>query len=140
MSSLLLAATIAVEFLGPCSSRPLLKTSVQEATSTSVGEMTITTLEQFKVPYAGTHKGLHSAFGTPTGMEALEILSPTSMRSYGWCYEIDGMVPEMYPDEVALAGIKKVTWFYAYALYKEGQWVSQCEPAHKIRPEFLCKN
>jgi hypothetical protein len=140
MNTLILAATLSLQFLGPCSSKPLLETKARFNTGDQVGKLTIDTLENFEVPYQGTEQGLNAAFGTPTGLDAMEVISDSEMRSYGWCFNVDGKVTETYPSETYLAeGTKNVTWFFAYAHYKNGEWISQCEPAHKIKPAFICQ-
>ena len=129
---------ITIDFIGPCSVKPLLETTLSRDFS-NVGQATISTLETFEIQFQGTEAGLNSAFGTPIGMEAMEILSDTEMRSYGWCFEVDGQVPNSFPNAIALSRVQQeVRWFYAYAHYLNGEWVSQCEPAYKLRSEFLC--
>jgi hypothetical protein len=138
MVSFLLFASLSVEFIGPCSEKPLLQTTAQAVQSTSVGQMTIQTLEKFKIDFKGSESGLNSAFGSPTGVDAMEVISDHEMRSYGWCFEVDGKVPESYPDSISLKDVKEVRWFFGYARYLNGNWVSQCEPAYELKPEFLC--
>jgi len=140
MMSLMLAAQISMEFIGPCSARPLLQATLSNSSAQNVGLATIDTLDRFEADYQGTEAGLNSAFGTPTGMEAMEIISDTEIRSYGWCFEVDGQVPEMFAHHIPLATVKhQVRWFYGYAHYMNGQWVSQCEVAHRLKPDFLCR-
>ena len=88
----------------------------------------------------GTHEGLNSVFNTPVGMEALEVLSDTEMRAYGWCYSVNGVSPEVFPHQVPLnPEIKEITWTFGFAHYYRGEWITQCTPAYTIRPAFLCK-
>lgn len=135
-----LLLTLAIEFIGPCDVKPLLMSSVRPSETSNVGSVTIDILEKFEIPFQGTSAGLNSAFGTPIGMDALEVISDQEMRSYGWCYSVDGNSPEVMPDQFKVnASMKKITWFYAFARYSKGEWVSQCEPAFKIKPEFLCR-
>lgn len=141
MISLLLASSLSIEFIGPCSVGPLLKTNVEQGPARTVGAATIATLEKFEIDYQGTEAGLNSAFGTPVGMDAMEVISDTEMRSYGWCYQVDGSIPEAFPNGIPLASVQhEIRWFYAYAHYLNGEWVSQCEPAYKLRPAILCGN
>jgi hypothetical protein len=136
MSGLALLAAASIEFLGPCSVQPLLRARILGEPA-NLGVATIETLERFGVDYEGTEQGLNSAFGTPTGMAAMEVVSDREMRSYGWCYEVDGKVPEVYANEVPMRGVREVRWYFAYAHYFDGQWVAQCVPAHRLRPRFL---
>lgn len=107
----------------------------------NVGELTIETLRKFNIPFKGTEQGLASAFETPTGDESIEIISDAEMRAYGWCYSVDGVSPELYPHEVPVSSAtKSIVWHFGYARYLRGQWVTQCTPAWKVRPAFLCKD
>lgn len=99
------------------------------------------TLNQFQISYQGNEAGLNSAFGSPIGLEALEVISEREMRSYGWCFAIDGIIPEVYPDQLLLSNVKsEIKWFFGFAHFLDGQWISQCEPAYEIKPAFLCKD
>ena len=134
-----IAASLTVEFIGPCSERPLLSTTLEALESSNLGQVTIETLEKFNIQYQGSEAGLNSAFGSPIGIDAVEVISNNEMRSYGWCFEVDGQVPEHYPDIISVSDVKKVKWFFGYAHYLNGQWISQCEPAYKLKPDFLCR-
>jgi len=112
-----IAASLTVEFIGPCSERPLLSTTLEAHESSNLGQVTIETLEKFKIQYLGSEAGLNSAFGSPTGMDAVEVISNNEMRSYGWCFEVDGQVPEYYPDTISVSNQKKVTWFFGYDFF-----------------------
>lgn len=105
----------------------------------NVGALSIGTLKKMNIPFKGSEAGLASVFNTPTGDDALEILSDYEMRAYGWCYSVDGVAPEIYPDEVPLTDkTKVVTWHFGFARYYKGEWVTQCTPAYSVRPDFLC--
>jgi len=136
MLSYALAAHI--EFIGPCSAKPLLSARAQES-APHVGAASIEVLERFGVDYQGTERGLNSAFGTAVGMDALEIISDSELRSYGWCFSVDGVVPEVFADSIALTEVRhSVRWFFAYAHYRNGEWVAQCRPAHLLKPQKFC--
>lgn len=78
-------------------------------------------------------------FGTPIGEQALEIISRREMRSYGWCYAVDGIVPEAYPRDFSLDEThKRVEWFFGYAFYDSGEWLSQCERLYLNPHPFIC--
>ncbi len=139
--TLALALNLSIEFIGPCSIKPLLKSQITQEAAQSVGAASIATLDQNEVSYQGNEAGLNSAFDTPIGLDAIEVISESEMRSYGWCFEIDGMIPEVYSNQFPLTDVKsEIKWFFGYAHYLNGQWVSQCEPAYKIKPAFLCKD
>ncbi len=127
-----------IEFIGPCQDGPLLKTEVDEAFE-NVGAITIAVLEKFQAPHIGNEIGLHTAFNTPIGLEALEVISDEEMNSYGWCYEVDGIIPESFPVEYKITpDIKKISWFFGHARYFRGEWTDQCLKTFKNPPAFLC--
>lgn len=134
------AQAIELKFIGPCLEDFVMKVDVQEDYP-NVGELTIKTLEKFNVPHQGTIRGLNSVFNTPVGQDALEVLSDTEMRAYGWCYSVDGEAPEVFPHEFILTPeMKNVTWHFGFALYKNGQWITQCTPSYSVKPAFLCED
>lgn len=131
---------VELKFIGPCQKEFIMRTQVSEEYS-NVGELTIETLKKFGIPFKGTYEGLSSAFETPTGDAALEVISNQEMRVYGWCYSIDGYSPEVYPHEAMIGPeTKSVVWHFGFARYYQGQWVTQCTPAHTVKPDFLCKD
>lgn len=107
----------------------------------NVGQLTIETLKKFNIPHKGTYEGLASAFETPTGDASVEVVSDVELRAYGWCFSVDGVAPEVYPHEIPITSeTKSVTWHFGFARYYRGQWVTQCTPAWKVKPAFLCKD
>lgn len=135
----MITLALVLQFVGPCSPQPLLSVDLR-TTETTVGDATISVLDDRGIAHQGTRQGLNSVFGTPVGREAIEIIGPQEMRSYGWCYEVDGVSPEFFPHEYPLTPVNKsVRWYFAYAHYLNGEWVRQCAPAHEIRPAFLCE-
>ncbi len=133
------AWALELKFIGPCSPNFIMRTEVTEAYR-NVGELTVATLAKLGVPYEGSQEGLASAFNTPTGKGALEIVSNIEMRAYGWCYSVDGVAPEVYPHEIPITPeTKSVVWHFGFARYYKGEWITQCTPAHTIRPAFLCE-
>lgn len=141
LASLFSFSAYAVEltFIGPCSDKFIMRTQVNENYAT-VGELTVATLTKFGIPFLGTDQGLNSVFETPVGMDALEILSDTEMRSYGWCYAVNGVSPEVFPHEIPLTDdIQSITWTFGFAHFKNGQWLSLCTPAHQVKPAQMCE-
>jgi hypothetical protein len=134
----MIALAFHVLFSNPCAPTPLLETNVQRTTAKSVGGLTLDVLESFEAKYQGSEQGLSSAFGSATGMDALEVISDSEMKSYGWCYEVDGKLAEVLPGDYPLTPeITSVHWYMGYAHYKNGNWISQCTPAYQSK--FLCK-
>ena len=129
-----------LSFIGPCNETPIIKASLDASYfSTTVGLLTFNFLTNNHIPFAGSPRGFNSIFNTPIGLDALEVLSDSKMRAYGWCYAINGFSPDKYADEVVVTMNDDITWWYGFAFYDSGSWISQCEPAHQIKPDFLCE-
>lgn len=107
----------------------------------NVGELTVQTLTNLNIPFKGSAEGLASAFGTPTGSDALEVVSNEEMRAHGWCFSVDGVSPEVYPNEIAItAETEQITWHFGFARFYRGEWVTQCTPSYTVISDLLCKN
>lgn len=127
------------EVIGPCSPKPLFHGLEVPEPSESLGAYSIRVFNNNKIPYQGVAQGLNSIANSPTGLDALEVLSDTSMRAYGWCFEIDGLTPDKMPDQVLLSeNTKKIRWFFAYSLNQNNEWINYCQPAWKVRSEQFC--
>ncbi len=126
-----------VYFQGPCSEESFLSAK-NSGENLTAGDITISALEDSKTEYIGSVGGLNSIIGTPVGMEAIEVISDTKMRAYGWCYEIDGFQPAAMPDEIILQGSEVVRWFFAYSTYEAGQWMDYCVPSYELKSPFIC--
>lgn len=133
------ALAVEISFIGPCDKKPLLTGTLGNKYET-VGDMTVQFLKKNNVVYYGNERGINTVFGTPTGDAALEVISDTEMRSYGWCYFVDGMGPDVFADEYPMdASIQKIHWIFGFAHYKNGEWISNCTPAHTVKPTSMCK-
>ncbi len=134
----MLSLFIALEIIGPCSQKPLVATNLLEGLT--VGEATVRTFWARKIAFQGTDRAINTIMNIPFKDQTLEVISNTDMRAYGWCFDVDGEVPEEYADQIPLhEGMKKVRWFHGYAEMKGGQWVSQCQETAKLKPAFLCQ-
>jgi hypothetical protein len=133
------AFAVEISFTGPCDKKPLLVGTLGNKFET-VGDMTVQFLKKNNVAYQGSERGINTVFGTVTGDAALEVISDTEMRSYGWCYFVDGMGPDVFADEYPMDdSIKKIQWIFGFAHYKNGEWISNCTPAHTVKPNSMCK-
>ncbi|MBC7531761.1 MAG: hypothetical protein H7318_09300 [Oligoflexus sp.] len=145
-TSLLLCSFLSVPVFGasltigdPCSTKPWLTTSVEKAVGTSVGKITIDALDANSIAYLGTDAGISSIKDSVLGMNAMEVVSPTELRAYGWCYRINGIEPSLYANEVFLTSeLDEIEWFFGFAHYKDGEWISMCEPTNRLKPLFIC--
>ena len=140
ISSLSLNAAVDFLVLDPCSGKELLRRSVK-ASFESVGSMSESVLEREASDFIGSELGVNTMYGTPIGNEALEIISRSQMRSYGWCYSVNGLSPEVYPSEFPLDdSVRSIVWYFGFAYYDSGVWLSQCEELFKNPHPFICSN
>jgi hypothetical protein len=128
------------DLVGPCSPKPVFHTQINLiSVPQTLGQATVAILKQNRIPFDGSQEGIRSILNTPTGDDALEIISDSEMRAYGWCVTIDGRMPKLMPDQIQLKGTEHVLWFYGFSHYVAGKWISMCEPAFKVRPASLCQ-
>lgn len=133
------AHAITYEFTAPCSKQPALKGSHELSRQPMMlGAATIEILENMEVPYVGSDRGINSLFDTPVGDESLEVISDSEMKTYGWCYEVNGKIPDELAFQYRLKGSEHVRWFYGYAEFKGGDWVSFCNPAPASTAKQYC--
>ena len=136
MLSNVFSATFSV--IGPCSSEPLLVEEIHLEQTQDAGSVTVELLTAKNIPFVGSSVGISSIFNTPTGLDAMEVLSDTEMNAYGWCFSVNGIQPEKYPDDVQVKAGDEIVWWYGYAHYLEGEWLSQCEPSHLRKSPQFC--
>lgn len=130
------ATTFIVE--DPCTGKALTKQSLNTPFE-NVGKATVFALNRSGLEYVGNEIGIHKIGDTPVGDDALEIINNLEMRSYGWCYSVDGEIPEVLPPSFSLTGKeKKIIWFFGFAYYRSGEWVSQCEKVSLTKPAYIC--
>jgi hypothetical protein len=135
-----LSSPKALEFkvLDPCSGKILVKLNVRDRFE-NVGHLSAEILTANVADFIGSELGVNTMFGTPVGEGALEIISRLEMRSYGWCYSVDGEIPELYPSQYLIdSSTKSVEWFFGFEFYDSGLWKSQCERLHQDPKPFIC--
>jgi hypothetical protein len=134
------AVAVEIKFIGPCQKDPIISMQVSD-TFSNVGELTVATLIKYKLPFKGNAQGINSIFNTPTGLEALEVISDIEMRAYGWCYSVDGVAPEVFPHEVRVTSkTQSIVWHYGFAHFYKGEWITQCTPAYTVKPSVMCQS
>lgn len=121
------------EIIGECSKEPEKKGKIQDIDlSKSLGEISLFIFEQNRIPFIGNVRGFHSILNTPVGDEAIEIISDVEMKAYGWCYLVNGQSSDRLTSDIFFDSREDhLTWYYGYAHYKNGQWISYCTPAYK---------
>jgi hypothetical protein len=128
-----------ISFTGPCDQKPIIAAEMGSKFAT-VGDLTVHFLRKNKIPFKGSERGINTVFNTPVGDAAIEVISNTEMRAYGWCFFVDDFGPDVFADEYPLnASIQKIEWIFGFAHYKNGEWLTSCTPAFTVKPYFLCK-
>lgn len=128
-----------IEIIDPCNQEIRYKKNLK-VDKINLGSFSLMAFEELGLPYLGDKFSILSILDTPTGSEAIEVLEDNQMKAYGWCYSINGVSPEVYPNEIEVNNSDQVTWWFGYALYQNGQWLTQCTPSYKNPPQFLCQN
>lgn len=131
------AARVVIQ--NPCGGNTWLDTIVTSATGRSIGAVTIEAFDAHKTVYVGNAIGIHSIRGSVTGDRALEVLSDREMRAYGWCYSVNGVQPDDYPNDILVKDDSEIIlWFFGFAHYRDGKWISYCTPTQMTRPALIC--
>lgn len=129
-----------LEIYTACSEHAVKTIEFKADLTASLGKNTVNVLDHHQIPYLGNEIGLNSILGTPTGEEAIEILSDQKMRAYGLCFSIDGIIPDVLAGNTLLPHQNsKIVWFFAYSTYDNGEWTDYCVPAYTIRSAQFCK-
>jgi hypothetical protein len=131
-----------IKIIGPCSETPIHQSNLENLDiSKNLNDITTDYLERNKIPYLGNAYGIISINESPIGDDAIEILSDTQLRAYGWCFSINGSQIDKMPYEVQLNDQQdQITWFYAFATYDNGEWKDYCTPAYKIQSTKICSS
>jgi hypothetical protein len=109
--------------------RTIIEKNLNAALPSSVGSVTLSFLKQAKdegviQSYTAYEYGVVSI---DEASNDVEVVSDTELRAWGWCFELNGTLPETMPDHALIHSPEdKLTWFYGYAHYREGKWIGQC--------------
>ncbi len=144
ISTFLLASQVQasiVEVIGACDEKPqFVSEKIMHNEKMTLGDLTVSVFEQNQIPFRGSREGIAMIFNSPTGDDAVEKISDTETRFYGWCVQVDGFEPGDMPDQVFLKNLdSKITWFYAYAASKDGLWKEICVPSYTQKSLKICK-
>jgi hypothetical protein len=125
-SQLLFATTF--EVVGP-NSILIPKEEVQVNPDHSLGKITVDFFKQKQLNFEGNESGIVSINQLGNW---IDVISDTEMKAYGWCFSINGEVPETMSDQTFLTNQNdKIRWFYAYAHYLNGEWIDQCRKIYQ---------
>jgi hypothetical protein len=121
------------EIIGPCGNRPEINGSELVDIKKSVGVISVDIFKANNIDFIGDDNGIASILNTPIGSQAIEVLSDTKMRAYGWCYQVDGIEPGVMPNEFYFSSKEShLRWVYGYSTYESGSWVGYCDLAHEL--------
>lgn len=131
---------IDIEVTNKCHNSPAIQGSVEIITLSNVADITLEFLNSNKIPYIGNETGIKSLLNTPQGLDAIEVLSDSRMRVYGWCFTLDGHAPDKLMNQVVVDPEvhQKIKWFYGFAELIKDEWVTYCTPAYKTPESILC--
>ena len=133
------ASAIQWKIFGACSNEPVRQGQFDADLNMSVGAVSEALFKTQQISYIGAAEGFNSIMGTPIGLEALEIVSDTEMRAYGWCYTVNGKQPIQMPHEIQfLKQDDKLIWFYGYSTNIKNEWIDYCQPAYWIKAKQFC--
>lgn len=127
------------EVANPCNPDEVILDYQAQTKGLSVGEVTFLALKKANAAFIGNENAINSIFNTPTGLEAMEVISDSEMKVYGWCYQVDGVLPELLIGDYILNGSEThLKWIYGHAHYIAGEWESYCSDPI-VQPTFICK-
>ncbi len=126
--------------IGPCSEKPAFQSDFSlNGSSVSAGEFSARVFSGNAIPYEGGADGFTSIMGSPSGMAAVEVVSPGKMRFYGWCFSADGVLPAVTPDAFFLNdAVTRLEWFFAFSTYENGAWTDSCVPSYTVKAAQFC--
>ncbi|HAN05475.1 MAG TPA: hypothetical protein DCW72_06730 [Elusimicrobia bacterium] len=134
------AAGAVFSVIGPCSENPVFELEFPAAgAGDTAGQISERIFKENGLPYEGGAGGFTSILGSPSGLAAVEVVSAKKTRFYGWCFSSDGVLPEVTPDAFYPdATTARLTWFYAFSTYENGNWTDSCVPSYTVKAAQFC--
>ena len=125
-----------------CENQPALIENIEVLNSITVSELTHYVFKTFEIPFIGDERSINSILGTPTGTDAYEVMTDNEIKVYGWCFQVNGVQPDRFMNQIILDPTEQlhVNWFYGYAHYLNGVWITYCTPAYEQKSPFVCSN
>lgn len=123
-----LVFAVTVEVIGPKNDIILPATQFNVNISRNVGEISVAVFENQNIVFNGDAHGMKSIKGYEN---YVEVVSATEFKAYGWCFAVNGVAPDTMSDQTYFENENDTLgWYFAYAHYKDGEWISQCKPAN----------
>lgn len=123
-----LSFAVTVEVIGPKNDVILPATKFNANISRTLGEITVAVFENQGINFDGDAHGMKSISGYEN---YVEVVSSTEFKAYGWCFSVNGVAPDTMSDQTYFENEDDILgWYFAFAHYKDGEWISQCRPAN----------
>ncbi len=129
------------ELIDPCKGGFIISEDENFTNERSLGELTLDLFSQNNVEYKNVLKSFSSILNTPLGADSIVQMNNETIFAFGWCFSVDGKIPNEYSFDIYLDSSSKVRWFYAYSMSYKNKWISMCSPAHLLSKEYnpACK-
>ena len=129
-----------IKVVGPCFKKPVFEKDFKiKNFKDSATKISIEIFKDNGIAYQGDEDGFTSILNTPSGAEAIEMVSRGKMRFYGWCFSVNGVLPQTMPSAFYFSNASdKITWFYGYSTFDNGKWTDSCQPSYKIKAPQFC--
>jgi len=130
------AQTISVKH--PCSGKTIVENQIDENDyGLNMGKITVNFLHENNINFQGSEAGISQILKTPIGDKSLVIIDDMTMLAFGWCYSINGVVPDKYADKVIYSsGVEQIIWFYGYSRNTSNKWVNMCKLASNLPEKY----
>ena len=125
----------------PCLIKPILSVSTSIDSSTEdLFSFTKKQITDQNIVAVLANNGIISILNYVSQDKAIEVINDTKIRAYGWCYSINGEIPDVMPDQIKLTNQDNIKWFLSYSTYDNGQWIDYCVPVNKSpeATQFIC--
>jgi hypothetical protein len=133
----------AVEFsiTNLCEDTPYLHENIEVLNKTTVSELSLYAFETYDIPFLGDSRSINSILNTATGLESYEVISDHEMKVYGWCFQVNGIQPDRFMDQITIDPSEDIhiNWFYGFAHFLNNEWIAYCTPAFQDKSPFVCK-
>lgn len=124
-----------IKIKDPCTGVVAESISVEILAPIQLSKLLFELFENYNIPFVGASNGIKSLLNTPYGEDAIFIDDIRNIRSYGWCYAIDGIQPSVTIDNYTINGDSHslVEWVFGMAQMIDGKWVSYCTPVYQLQ-------
>jgi len=107
----------------------------------SVANITLESLREgvrlSRVSFVGDGSYIHEINGIG---EKQVTVSSSETRYYGWCFSVNGKLPEVSASQVEVNSANdEITWFYGYVARVSGGWKAMCQTDQSVMIEVLKK-